>query len=166
MKKTLPLLLLLLTGCAATAPKYNYQSQVNTDPSYVFGDRFGGGSVKSPARSFAVNTKDAQANKCADFAVVGTTSNHWMKVVPRTIEIKTPTGKAVAIRSHYNYSNGFINTTCTPDVITFMPKDAATYSVDVETVDKKCTLSVVQKLPNGQTEKVDGVTVVPGCVNN
>jgi hypothetical protein len=164
MKKTLPLLLLLLTGCAATGAKYNYQSEVSTDPSYIFGDRFGGGSVNSPARSFAVNTRDAQANKCADFDWVGTTSNHWMKVNPKTIAIKTPTGKAVAIRSNYIYSNGFIMTTCTPPVITFMPKDAATYSVDVETVDKKCTVSVVQKLPDGQTEKVDGVTDLPACV--
>jgi hypothetical protein len=75
MKKLTPIFLIVLSGCT-TLPKYNYQSRASTDPVIVFGDRFGGGAVNSPARSFGVNTKDAASNMCIDFEVVGTTSNH------------------------------------------------------------------------------------------
>lgn len=162
MNKILPLFLILLSGCTAI-PKYNYQSQANTDPTIIFGDRFGRGSVNSPARSFAIDAKDAVLNKCADFEVVGTTSNHWMKLNSPTIQIKTPAGKELAIRGNYVYSSGTLITTCAPPVLMFLPKEAATYSVDIETANNKCVLSIVQKLPDGQQEKVDGTTVLPGC---
>jgi hypothetical protein len=162
MKRILPLLLILLTGCA-TAPKYNYQSQSGTDPQFIFGDRFGGGSVNSPARSFKINTTDAALNKCTDFAIVGTTSNHWMHVVPKTVEIKAPAGKSVSISSGYNYSNGFSNTTCAPPTLMFSPQEGTVYSVDIETVGGKCALSIVRKLPDGKQEPVSGITVLPAC---
>jgi hypothetical protein len=109
MKKILPLLLILLSGCTVL-PKYNYQSQANIDPEIVFGDRFGGGTVTSPARTFKINTKDVAVNKCTDFTVVGTTSNHWMGVVPRTVNIKVPAGMTVSIAGSYLLSTGFSNT--------------------------------------------------------
>jgi hypothetical protein len=62
MKKILPLLLILLSGCTVL-PKYNYQSQANIDPEIVFGDRFGGGTVTSPARTFKINTKDVAVHR-------------------------------------------------------------------------------------------------------
>jgi hypothetical protein len=163
MNRAFLLLAVLLSGCGTAIPKYNYQSQANTDPAIVFGDRFGGGTVNSPARAFAVNTKDAESNKCADFEEVGTTSNHWMRVSPQTIQINTPAGKAVAIRGNYLYSSGIIITTCTPTSLIFFPKDAAIYSVDIEITHKQCQFSVVQKLPNGQQEKIEGITILPNC---
>lgn len=164
MKKTLPLLLIvLMSGCAAPLPKYNYQSQVSADPEFVFGDRFGGGSVTSPARSFDINTLDPALNKCGDYSNVGTTSNHWMKVVPRTIQIKTPAGKAVGIAGGYLLNTGFSSTSCLPPLIMFTPKDGAVYSVDVEMIENRCSLSVVQKMPDGKQEPVSGITVLPAC---
>lgn len=162
MKRILPLLLILLTGCATT-PKYNYQSQSGADPQFIFGDRFGGGSVNSPARSFKINTTDAAFNKCTDFAYVGTTSNHWMHVVPKTVEIKVPTGKSVSISSGYNYSNGVTTSTCTPPILMFSPQEGTVYSVDIETIASKCALSIVRKLPDGKQEPVSGITVLPAC---
>jgi hypothetical protein len=210
MKKFLVPFLILLSGCT-TLPKYNYQSQASTDPVIVFGDRFGGGAVNSPARSFGVNTKDAASNMCIDFEVVGTTSNHWMRINSKTIQIKTPTGKPVAIRGSYLYSSGSIIATCAPPALLLMPKDGASYSIDIEVINvptthslppedaakysnvietanvpstllltpkdaasypvdmgisnNKCVLSVIQRLPNGQQEKVDGLTVLPACKN-
>jgi hypothetical protein len=208
MKKILVLLLILLSGCT-TLPKYNYQSQAGTDPVIVFGDRFGGGAVNSPARSFSVNTKDAASNMCIDFEVVGTTSNHWMRINSRTIQIRTPTGKAVVIRGNYSYNSGSIIASCSPPPLLFNPKEKASYSIDIEVINvptahslppedaakysnvietanvpstllltpkdaasypvdmgisySKCSLSVIQRLPNGQQEKVDGLTVLPAC---
>lgn len=162
MKTFLPLFLILLTGCT-TAPRYTYQSQTNTDSVFVFGDRFGGGAVNSPARSFGINTKDAAANRCADFEEVGTTSNHWMRLKSRTLEIKTPAGKAVTIRSNYLYSSGIIIISCVPQPLMFIPNEGAIYSVDVEMINRTCQLSIVKKLPNGQLEKVEGLTVLPAC---
>lgn len=162
MKYLLPLLLILLTGCT-TVPNYSYQSSGVTDPAFVFGDRFGGGSVNSPARSFGINTKDAVANRCVDFEEVGTTSNHWMRFKSRTIEIQTLAGKAVAIRGNYLYSSGTLITTCAPSPLMFIPKEGASYSVDVEMINRKCQLSIVQKLPNGQQGMVEGLTDMPGC---
>jgi hypothetical protein len=162
MKILISLFLILLTGCT-TVPKYSYQSQTSTDPVFVFGDRFGGGSVNSPARSFGINTEDAVANRCADFEEVGTTSNHWMRLKSRTIEIKTPAGKAITLRSSYLYSSGTLITTCAPSPLMFTPKEGASYSVDVEMINRKCQLSIVEKLPNGQQGMVDGVTVLPVC---
>ena len=162
MNNLILLFVILLSGCAST-PKYSYQSQADADPVFIFGDRFGGGSVNSPARSFGINAKDAVANRCADFEEVGTTSNHWMRLKSPTIQIKTPAGRAVAIRGNYLYSSGIIITTCVPSPLMFIPKDGSTYSVDVEMIKRTCSLSVVQKLPNGQQEKVDGITIFPTC---
>lgn len=208
MKKLLVLFPILLFGCTTTS-KYNYQPQASTDPIFTFGDRFGGGAINSPSRSFAVNTKDAASNMCADFEEVGTTSNHWTRIRQRTIRIKTPTGKAIAIRGAYFYSSGSIIATCVPPALLFTPKDAASYSIDIEVINvpttnslppedtakysnvnesanapstqliaskdaanypvnqglthSKCSLSVVQQLPSGQMEKVDGLTVLPFC---
>ena len=162
MKIYLALFFILLSGCT-TVPKYSYQSQASTDPVFVFGDRFGGGSVNSPARSLGINTKDAAANRCADFEEIGTTSNHWMRLKSPTIQIKTPAGRAIAIRSSYLYSSGTIITTCVPSPLMFIPREGATYSVDVEMIKRACQLSIVQKLSDGQQEKVDGVTVLPVC---
>ena len=210
MKKLLHLFLILLSGCT-TLPKYNYQSQSSTDPVIVFGDRFGGGSINSPARSFGIDTKDVLSNKCADFEVVGTTSNHWMRINSRTIQIRTPTGKAVVIRGNYSYSSGSISASCSPPALLFTPKEGVNYSIDIEVINvptthsippedaakysnviesanvpstllltpkdaasypvdmgitySKCTLSFIQRLPNGQQEKVDGLTVLPACTD-
>jgi hypothetical protein len=158
MKYLLPLFLTLLSGCAAL-PKYAYQSQTSNDPVFVFGDRFGGGPVHSPTRTFAVNIKDAVSNKCADFASVGITSNNWIKLNSPTIEIKTPAGKPVSIRGTYLYGTS----TCLSPVRMFTPKEGAIYSVDIETTYNTCSLSIVQKLPNGQQGMVDGITVLPVC---
>lgn len=157
MKTFLPLLL-LLSGCAAM-PKYAYQSQTSTDPVMVFGDRFGGGPVHSPSRTFAVNIKDAVSNKCADFASVGITSNNWIKINPPTIEIKAPAGNAVAIRGTYFYGTS----TCLSPVRMFTPKEGAIYSVDIETTYNTCALSIVQKFPDGEHGSVEGLTVLPAC---
>ncbi|MFZ2161051.1 MAG: hypothetical protein WAW02_02430 [Sideroxyarcus sp.] len=167
MKTLLPLLLILLTGCTAL-PKYNYQSQASNDPVFIFGDRFGESAISSPARLFSINTKDAASNKCADFDLVGTTSNNWLRFNPSTIKIKTPVGKAVAIRGIYFYAATAANakapvTTCEPPALTFVPKVAATYSVDVDTSRSGCVLSIVRKMPDGQKEQVDGLTELPDC---
>lgn len=162
LKTLLPFFLILLSGCT-TAPRYTYQSQTNTDPVFVFGDRFGGGSVNSPARSFGINTKDAAANRCADFEEVGTTSNHWMHLNSRTKEIKTPAGKAVTIRSNYLYSSGIIIISCVPPPLMFIPNEGAIYSVDIDMIKRTCQLSIVRKSPNGQLEKVEGLTLLPVC---
>lgn len=167
MKTLLLLLLILLTGCTAL-PKYNYQSQSSNDPVIIFGDRFGESAISSPARSFSINTKDAAVNICADFDFVGTASNNWIRFNPPTIKINTPVGKAVAIRGVYFYSASAENakapvTTCEPSVLMFLPQVAAIYSVDVDTTHNDCSLSIVQKLPNGQQEKVEGITVLPAC---
>ncbi|MBU1426197.1 MAG: hypothetical protein KKH12_13540 [Gammaproteobacteria bacterium] len=167
MKTFLSLLIILLTGCTAL-PRYNYQSQSSSDPVIIFGDRFGESAISSPARSFSINTKDAAANICTDFDFVGTTSDHWMRLNSSTIQIKAPVGRAVAIRGVYFYSATAVNTqapvtTCEPPVLMFPPKAAAIYSVDVDTAHNNCSLSIVQKLPNGQQEKVEGLTVLPAC---
>jgi len=87
-----------------------------------------------------------------------------MHLKSRTIEIKTPAGKAVTLRSSYLYSSGTLITTCAPSPLMFTPKEGASYSVDIEMINRKCQLSIVQKLPNGQHEKVEGLTVLPGCI--
>lgn len=167
MKYALPLLLIvLMSGCAAPLQKYNYQSQANTDPEFTFGDRLGGGSVTSPARSFDINTIDAALNKCSDYSSLGTTSNHWMKVAPRTIKIKTPAGKSVAISGGYLLNTGFSSTSCLPPLVMFTPKDGAAYSVDIELINKRCTLSIVQQLADGKQEPVAGIIVLPACKKN
>jgi hypothetical protein len=134
MKKLLPLFLILISGCVSQ-PKYDNQSLASTDPVIVFGDRLGGSAINSPARSFGVNTKDAASNKCADFEEVGTASNHWMRIRPRTIQIRTPTGKAVAIRGLYFYSSGVIVASCVPPALQFTPKEGARYSIDIEVIN-------------------------------
>lgn len=162
MKKLLPLIIILLSGCTIL-PKYNYQSQISADPEIILGDRLGGGSVTSPARTFKINIKDADANKCTDFAIVGTTSNHWMGVAPKSIKIRVPAGKAVLISGTYFLSTGFSNTSCTPLTLMFLPKDALSYSIDIDTTDNKCNLSIVRKTADEQGEKVDGITALPSC---
>lgn len=162
MKAFTLLILILLTGCT-TLPKYNYQSQANIDPEIIFGDRFGGGKVTSPARSFKVNTNDVLGNRCSEFSIVGTTSNHWMGVVPKSVQIKVPAGRAVSIAGAYMLSTGYSNTSCTPPTLMFLPKDSATYSVDIETNEKSCVLRVVQKMANGQLDNVDGIENLPNC---
>lgn len=167
MKLLIPLFLILLSGCTAL-PKYNYQSQASNDPVFIFGDRFGEGSISSPARSFTINIKDAASNKCADFESVGTTSNHWMRLNSPTIQIKTPAGKVVVIRGIYVFSSTAVSnkvpiTICESSALAFLPKEGASYSVDVDTANNVCALSIVKKLPNGQLEKVEGLTVLPAC---
>jgi hypothetical protein len=163
MKKILPLFLVALLSACAPFPKYNYQSQASPDPEFIFGDRFGGGSISSPARTFDVNIVDPVQNKCDDYTRVGTTSNHWMRMAPKTIQIKTPAGKAVALSGGYLLSTGYSSTSCLPPVIMFSPEDGATYSVDIELVDKRCKLSIVQRLPDGKESVVSGGTVLPVC---
>jgi hypothetical protein len=163
MKKCLPLLLVVLLSACAPLSKYNYQSQASSDPEFIFGDRFGGGSVTSPARSFKVNIVDPNLNKCSDYAVVGTTSNHWMGTASKTIQIKTPAGKAVALSGGYVLSTGFSITTCMPPAVRFFPKNGSTYSVDVGVIDKRCMLSIVQRLPDGKDEPVSGETLGSDC---
>lgn len=158
MKIFLTLFSVLLVGCTAL-PKYTYQSQTGNDPTFIFGDRFGGDAVHGPGRIFAINVKDAISNKCADFALVGSTSNNWTKLNPPTVEIKTPAGKVVAIRGTFMYGG----TTCEPPTLSFVPKDAAIYSVDVKTTYNKCTLSIVQKLADSQQRAVEGLNVLTGC---
>ncbi len=162
MKRTLPLLLIALSGCAA-APKYNYQSQTSTDPTIIFGDRFGGGSVTSPARNFNINIKDAAANKCADAALVGTTSNNWAKINPPTIEIKVPSGKPISVTGFSLLNTLAGISTCVPPPLMFSPKEGGTYSIDINAFDTPCVLSIVQKLPEGKLEKVTDITTLPQC---
>lgn len=163
MKKFLPLLLIVLLSACAPLSKYNYQSQASPDPEFIFGDRLGGGSVTSPARSFEINIVDPNLNKCSDYAIIGTTSNHWMGAVPKTIQIKTPAGKAVALSGRYFLSTGFSSTSCIPPVVRFSPKNGSTYSVDIGIVDRRCMLSIVQRLPDGKDEAVSGETLLSAC---
>ena len=170
MKTILPLFIVLLTGCV-TVPKYNYQSEASADPTFIFGDRFGGGSVNGPARSFVIRVKNLASNKCAvpsDFTFVGTTSNNWAGVFSPTIQIKSPAGKMVVIGGNSEFSGasarGIATTTCHGGVVTFLPKDAATYSVDIEQGGNTCHLSILQKLENGQQENVVGLTDMPKCL--
>jgi hypothetical protein len=134
-----------------------------------------------------------------------------MRINSKTIQIKTPTGKPVAIRGSYLYSSGSIIASCSPPPLLFNPKEGANYSVDIEVINlptthslppedaakysnvietanvpstllltpkdaasypvdigisnNKCVLSVIQRLPNGQQEKIDGLTVLPACKN-
>lgn len=162
MNKMLALLLILLSGCT-TIPKYSYQSQASNDPEFIFGDRFGGDSINSPARTFSINIKDATSNTCSDFSMVGVTSNNWLIKKP-AIQLKTPSGKQVSIRGTYLLHPA----SCEPPTLIFAPKDGATYSVDVQATYPDpthiyCMLSIVQKMPDGKQEQVSGITVLPSC---
>ncbi len=163
MKKILPFLLVVpLLGCASSV-KYDYKSATSTDPEFIFGDRFGGGAISSPARSFDVNTGDLASNKCSDYARVGTTSNHWMGVAPKTIQVKVPAGKPVAVAAGYLASSGSSMSSCLPPIVKLQPKDRATYSIDIAIINKLCMLSIVEKLPDGKTAPVPDLAVMPAC---
>lgn len=166
MKIVAPLILTILLSACASVEKYSYQSQDSQgslDPEFIFGDRFGGGAVASPARTFDINTVSPVLNKCSDYSRVGTTSNHWSRVAPKTIQIRTPAGKAVALSGGYLASSGFSSSSCLPPLVMLNPKNGATYSVDIDVVNKRCMLSIVQRLPDGKTESVTDVTVLPAC---
>lgn len=152
-------LIVLMSGCAGVKP-YTYNAQSESDPEIIFGDRFGGGKIASPARTFDINTQDAAANKCKDFTNVGTTSNHWMHVTAKTKVIRIPSGKSVAIRSSWLFGT----TSCIPRVLMFTPASAGKYSVDIGSLYDKCYLSIVQIKPDGQLEDVKNVVVLPECV--
>ena len=151
---------LMLSACAQIKP-YTYTAQSDNDPQITFGDRFGGGKISSPARTFDVNFNDAVGNKCNDFVNVGTTSNHWMHVVPKTKVIRTPAGKPVAVRSLW----GFSGSSCRPGVIMFTPENGEKYSIDIAFVSDKCYLSIVQVKPDGKFEEVKQKAILPDCTN-
>ncbi len=149
-----------LAACAQLPP-YAYKAQSENDPEITFGDRFGGGKIGSPARTFAVNTNDATANKCKDFVNVGTTSNHWSGVAPRTRVIRVPAGNTVAIGSFWLFSN----TSCRPGVMMFSPENGGKYSVDIEFAGDKCRLSIAQAKLDGKFEEVKGASFLPTCTD-
>lgn len=151
---------LMLTACAQIPP-YTYTSQSEIDPEITFGDRFGGGKISSPARSFAVNFSNAATNKCKDFVNVGVTSNHWMGVAPKTRQIRVPAGKEVAIRSFWTFSTS----SCIPSVLKFTPENSGKYSVDVAFVGSKCYLSIAQHKADGKLEEIKEISVLPECTN-
>ncbi len=149
-----------ITACAQLPP-YAYTAQSDNDPEITFGDRFGGGKISSPARTFDVNTNDAAVNKCKDFVNVGTTSNHWSGVAPKTRMIRVPAGKTIAIRSFWLFSN----TSCRPGVLMFSPENGGKYSVDIAFAGDKCHLSIAQSKSDGKFDEIQGASFLPACTN-
>ena len=157
--KAMVVLAILLSGCASS---YVYVAKSDKDPDVTFGDRFGGGKIASPARTFLINTTDAAANKCKDFAVVGTTSNHWMHVNSKTKEIRIPADRAVAIASSWLFGAS----SCNPPTIMFKPEEAGKYSVDIGFVGDKCYLSIMKNTPDGKQEEIAGKAALPVCIKS
>ena len=152
---SLLLLFSALSGCAS-APNYNYQSQNSTDPDITFGDRSWGDSTAM--RAFKINTSARTSNLCKDYFLVGHVLKNQFSTKP-PIHIKTPFGKSVAIYGYYlNHP-----VSCEPPILMFTPKDGSSYTVDIETTLKTCAVSIYEKLPSGQLNKVNEMSIVPSC---
>jgi hypothetical protein len=142
----LPVLLIsLLSGCAAN---YKYVPVSPEDPKITFGDRFGGGSIYSPARSFQLNTLGE--NKCSDYKPSGVLSNHWMGIGEKTREYFVPKDSQVALIGTYNLSTGSKISTCSVGPISFSPEHGKQYSIDVVSIFRACRISIVEILPDGK----------------
>lgn len=157
--KVIPyLLIILLVGCSSV-PEYQYQSQANTDPTVIFGDRAGEHEITGHHQGFDVNTADAALNKCSDFTRAAFTSNNYMRLFPMAKQIRTPSGRSLAIRG----SIGDPGYSCIPPTLMFAPKDGVTYGVDVALISDKCYLRVVELRGSEEGLPVAGLIVLPAC---
>lgn len=139
---TLPLLICLLSGCAT---HYKYDPVSFEDPEIIFGDRFGGGSITSPARSFQLNTLGN--NKCSDYRFSGVLSNHWMGAGEKTRNYFVPQRTQVALIGSYILTSGSNISTCSIGPISFKPEKAKRYSIDIS---RSCRISIVEILLDGK----------------
>ncbi|MBU1425064.1 MAG: hypothetical protein KKH12_11280 [Gammaproteobacteria bacterium] len=145
------ILAILLSGCVAP---YSYKSISNNDPEIVFGERMG--DVGN--RGFNVKVNDISARDCKDFTNVGVVSNN-NKYFDKTKTIRTPAGKAIAIRSYLTFAGA----TCQPGVKMFTPKTDGKYSVDIGLTGNICFLSIAEIDRSGKIEEVKEYTVLPEC---
>ncbi|GAA6140655.1 hypothetical protein [Hydrogenophaga sp. 5NK40-0174] len=134
--------LLLLSGCASAPKGYEYAPASPQDPQITFGDRLGGGRVRSPARNFLINT--ALGNRCVDYKGTGVLSNHWMGVGEKTRSYYVPKDAKVYLIGSYVFSTGFSTSSCNVGPVSFMPEAAKHYSIDVGVEDRKCFMSIVE----------------------
>lgn len=155
---------LLITACS-TVPKYVNKEAEPTDAQITFGDRFGGGSISSPARGFLLNSTNIDENQCSNYKSIGTTSNNWSGVAPKTININIPGDNEFAIYGNYLSGGGFVSTCQTkPQVYKFIPGES--YSIDIGTEKNICFLSVIQKKLDGTSTVVVPTKFLPICKKN
>jgi hypothetical protein len=145
------ILVILLSGCVAP---YSYKSISNNDPEIVFGERMG--DVGN--RGFNIKVIDVSARDCKDFTNAGVVSNN-NKYFDKTKTIRTPAGKAIAIRSYLTLPGA----TCQPGVKMFTPESDGKYSVDIGVTGNICFLSIARIDKSGKIEEVKDFTVLPEC---
>lgn len=130
-------LAIFFSGCTAT---YDYQRTSESDPSLVFGDRFGGESYDDPVRTFMVEISGEK--KCEKFVNVGVFSDKDFGSSVKSTSLPAPPGKEIMVKGLLMTKEESNYQRCVQGPVYFKTQEDTEYSIDMKVEDGQCRLYV------------------------
>lgn len=155
---TLFAFVILFPGCAAT---YDYQRTSESDPTLVFGDRFGGEAYDDPVRTFMVEASGEK--KCGDFVNVGVFSDKDFGSSVKSTTLPAPPGKEIMVKGLLATKVEGEYQRCVQGPVFFETEKNRKYSIDMKIEDGQCRLYVAELKAEAYDDGAVKLTQVPSC---